>query len=232
MVDETSEGLQEELAFRVKALVRWGYCLSLPLLSAQYRTESASEMQVTVKEEWAYTANVLGHLVQSLARSLPADDVMRRLHTGIELGPEIAMDLLYPTQEDYTLDTDFAATTSEPIPGAIDLIIAGSQDRDGSHTTDILYRLSGGAEQGQDRNPDPDQFAQRISALDAAADAIRWLMWRRRAYLMGDDPHGIRNFLIYPVTIDRAFSGKESTPGVYTDVIERHAADLAIARAF
>lgn len=232
--DETVEEVQEELAFRVKALVRWGFCRTLPFVSDEYRRAAADEMDAIVLSEWEFVANSLGHILHSLSFSLPPDDRFRSIDAGTQLTPEIGMDILYPTQEDLTLDPDFVPSSTPAAANTAMLLAAAASDQDGAGAVRAIYDLAGGDR--FDQRPPVEEAQRRRDAVAAASDALRLLMWRRQGYLQADDPAGNRALLVWAVVIDRRLPHDRGEGAVrgrfFTDVLEQQEAELAIDRMF
>lgn len=194
--------------FRVKSLVMWSHSMFLSLLSRSYREQAQQCVDVVCLTERAFFDQVAGSAAASLGSSLPPEDPFRNLGPGDPLAPVLGMDLLYPTTDDLEIDSDYAPVATDPHPKAVDIVRAASTGRDAAIAQ--IAKLS------------------TSDAIPAAEDALRWLMWRRGAYLLGEDPDGVRCIPMWAVVVDRAMSGTDFDPRV----VEAAEADLAIQRPF
>lgn len=207
--------------FRVAAIVRRSLAIAVPLAPRSYIDDSRRDLEELCRTDWDFVTQTIGRSLHSLVHSLPAEDAMRTLRPGEDLSPSLGYDLVIPTSDDLELDVDYLPASRPAEPGAAQLLrlSAGSVGAD-----DVVAALAARTPDGGAAAPTTDEETARQSAYLAAEDAYRWLLWRRTAYLLGEDPEGVRVVSTWAHILDRTVAGEE----IDTAIIERLHEDLAI----
>ena len=212
---------EDSVLSTMHAPARWAVAMFEPLIEARRLLELEDEARVWSRQNPRIAAAWFAGFIWQIMATLPSDDPWRSLnvkwplastcevlrrgadtpssHRGATLrgevfvGPAVGTDIVFPSNADITLDAGLVALRDGIDPASA--AVLGLASDSWQAPFQLLSSLEGDSEAA-------------TPVFNAACPALRWALWRRRAYIGKSDPYPLLTAFAWLGRAERVASGQ------------------------